>query len=309
MKPLIAIGLGTRDRPEMLKEALNSLINIHLPEEVDVLLIVCDNGSTDESFKVVQNLEEKTPFKVSYLKEERQGIAYMRNRILEKALDEKATYLAFFDDDETVDEDWLVELTNARIKYSAHVVQGRLEQKFPEISDSKIVKKFFPGDFNKNSGDDLNEAYTGNVIMDISFVVSNNLRFNHRFNLTGGSDSYFFRQMKKNGARIVYCKEAVATETIPESRASINWILSRFYRNGYTKYLMDVADYGKYKAFWMGFLYVFKSVKTCISVTFSSHKSIDEIKMKKLNRCLRAKGVLHAMFGVPFEEYTSIHGK
>ncbi|GAB4235994.1 MAG: hypothetical protein Tsb0034_10370 [Ekhidna sp.] len=292
----------------MLREAVESLIMMDVPTDFEMIFIVCDNGTTFDAYEIIGDLLRKIPFDSFLIKEENQGIAFMRNRILEEALTKGADYLAFFDDDEKVDKSWIIELTNAMLKYSANVIQGEVLQNFPEGVDTEILRRYYPGSFSEQTGKELNDAYTNNVIFDLSMIKSYNLRFSNRFNITGGSDSYFFRKLKSYGAKIVFCKEAIVTETIPKSKASIDWILSRYYRNGYTKHLMDVADYGKYKAFWVSFKYVFKSVKSCLSLLFSKSK-VDDWKMKKLNRCLRAKGMLHAMFGLPFKEYELIHGK
>jgi len=292
----------------MLEMVLESLVHLKVPEKTDVQMILCDNGSLRETKEIVQGFEKRLPFKVIFLKEEATGIVYMRNRILEKAINIGAAFLAFLDDDEEVDQNWLVRLDQVRVKFSAQVVQGNVQQQFPVVPNLDLLTKFFPGSFDKNTGDELNDAYTNNVLFDLSLVRLHGLRFNNRFNLTGGSDSFFFSQLKEKGARIVFAKDAVVTETIPISRANIEWVLFRFYRNGYTKYLMDVQRLGKLVAFRRAIKTVYKAFKECAfnKKTTAMQPQDESILLQK--KCLRAKGTFHALMGIPFTEYDVIHG-
>ncbi len=308
MKPLVTIGLGTRDRSEMLREALVSLENLVIPNEVSIQLLVCENGVSNTAEKIVVDLKQKLPFKVKFIIEEKEGIVYMRNRILDEAIKSESEMLAFFDDDEVVDKNWLVKLLEAKEKFSADIVQGHIIQNFPDVDNLDLVKEFFPGSFKKETGADLLEAYTNNVLFDLSLVRNSSIRFDAKFNLTGGSDSFFFSQLKKNSASIIFCKEAIVTEKIPTSRASIDWVLSRFYRNGYTKYHIDKMKFGKIRALTRGIQMVYRAVKKCVFTKKKTklEKTVEGILLQK--RCLRAKGTFHAMLGVPFAEYDVIHG-
>ncbi|MEP1094355.1 MAG: glycosyltransferase family 2 protein [Cyclobacteriaceae bacterium] len=308
MKPLIAIGLGTRDRPKMLSQILESFARLKLPEEVVVKLIICENGSSKEVKELVSEFEKKLPFEITFLQETVIGIVFMRNMILNEAINNGSSFLAFVDDDEQVDPHWLVRLEEARVKFSADVVQGHVEQHFPLVPNLDLLQKFFPGSFDKNTGDELDVAYTNNVLFDVSLVRNLGLRFNERFNLTGGSDSFFFSQLKEKGARIVFCKEAIVTETVPESRANIEWVLSRTYRNGYTRYLMSVEKLGKTRAFLKGLKTVFKVLECYMMKRSRLGKQPSEQDISVQRKCLRAKGKFDAMIGVPFTEYHVMHG-
>ncbi|WP_420317649.1 glycosyltransferase [Ekhidna sp.] len=308
MKPLIAIGLGTKERPKMLEQALESLSRIHIPSDLEVILLVCENGSSSSALEIVEKYQSKLPFPASYIKEERVGIVYMRNAILDEARKANVGFLAFFDDDEVVKEDWLVQINNARIKYHADVIQGYVEQKFISDDVDNIVVKHFPGSLDIHSGAELEVASTRNVLIDLSIVYKYDVRFNNRFNLTGGSDTLFFMQLKNKGARIFFCREAEASETIPSSRSTIEWLLSRCFRNGFSKYLISMEIHGKPKAIWIELGYLFKSIRTVLVILFLRKKPVDEPGFQRWKRYNRAKGVLYAMMGVPFAEYKQIHG-
>ena len=95
----ITVGIITRNRSKDLKEMLSSLTNQIRP--ADEVLIV-DNGSTDQTRKVVESFENKLPISYYFLQEA--SIPRARNRVLEKAKNE---IIAFTDDDCMVDPGWL----------------------------------------------------------------------------------------------------------------------------------------------------------------------------------------------------------
>ena len=291
----------------MLRRALESLGELHVPDQVEVELIVCENGNENAIYEAVEDARTRLSFELHFLREQTLGIAFMRNRILKEAIRRDATFLAFFDDDEVVNRDWLLNLFKTQLIYEADVVQGHLEQHFEtEVSD--LVRKNFPGSFSKKTGDQLDVAYTGNVLFSLRLVKEADLLFDSRLSMTGGSDSLFFMELYDLGAKIVFCKEAVATETIPASRASIEWLLSRSYRNGYVKYLIDLELNGKEAAWKNGLRYLWRSIKTVMIVKGMNVEKTSLGGFSRWKRYQLALGTFDAMRKKPFSEYQSTHG-
>jgi hypothetical protein len=95
----ITVGIITRNRSKDLKEMLSSLTKqIRSADEV----LIVDNGSTDQTRKVVESFENKIPISYYFLPEA--SIPGARNLVLEKAKNE---IIAFTDDDCIVDPGWL----------------------------------------------------------------------------------------------------------------------------------------------------------------------------------------------------------
>lgn len=308
MKHSVIIGLGTKNRPKMLEQALESLVAMNVPDGVEVRLIVCENGKLESCRSIVEEFHNRVSFGVSYLREERDGIVFMRNRILGEAMKANPDYLAFFDDDETVTPNWLIALYNTSQMYAADVVQGHVDQRFPQVQGIELIRRFFPGSFDACTGGELQQAFTNNVLFKAEWVRVHHLKFNERFNLTGGSDSFFFSTLKEMGAKIVFSKEAVVVEDVPESRANIEWIFSRAYRNGYVRFLMNVERYGKVRASIKAVKMVYKPLLICLFQRDKDRHLNNEGDILKMKRCLKAKGMYHAMRGIQFAEYTFIHG-
>ncbi|MFT4029245.1 MAG: glycosyltransferase [Protaetiibacter sp.] len=98
--PSISVIVCTRDRPEMLRDALTSIIAVDYP---DFTVIVVDNAPSTELTREL--IEREFAAKgVRYLREPRAGLATARNTGLLAAPGE---IVAFTDDDVLVDPGWL----------------------------------------------------------------------------------------------------------------------------------------------------------------------------------------------------------
>ena len=74
--PKVVIGVCTYNRCKDLRRLLQSLIKLDYP---NFEIIVVDNNSTDQTAQIVSGFE-----KVKYVFEEKQGLAYARNCLLNK---------------------------------------------------------------------------------------------------------------------------------------------------------------------------------------------------------------------------------
>ena len=119
----IAICIATYQRPELLDALLQSLSRCTLPSGHAVEVRIIDNDAEGsarervESFRTVASQFSK----VHYTIEPRQNIAHARNRAIEMG---SADAYVFVDDDETVRQDWLVELVACAERHQADAVFG-----------------------------------------------------------------------------------------------------------------------------------------------------------------------------------------
>lgn len=305
-KPLVIIGLATYQRPSMLHAALLSLTHLQLPAEMKVILILCENSDDDGSEILINQMKEAFKFEVLFIRESQKGIVHTRNRILDESLKLGASYLTFFDDDERVSPNWLVANLHCLQSNKAQVVQGRVESIFPSSESLGEFKTEFPSSPKLPSGSLLEEAFTGNVIMDLHFVNTKQIRFNPKLNNSGGSDSLFFRQLYKKGAKIVFCNEAVIEETIPESRSNLEWLAHRKYRDGYCSILMHKLM-GKWSIY---FSEILRHTKNYYK--FRRLLKTDLPPDKRIHYrfvMLEALGGIHAFLGKKINYYNKIHGE
>ena len=94
--PSISVVICTRDRTDLLKGALEALLALDYPHRE---IIVIDNAPANSS-----TAEYVAPLPVRYVKEERPGLDWARNRGIAEARHE---IIAFTDDDARPDRGWL----------------------------------------------------------------------------------------------------------------------------------------------------------------------------------------------------------
>jgi GT2 family glycosyltransferase len=116
--PHITVVVCTRERPGALARCLDSLLTQRYP---DFAVLVVDNApATDATAEVVRSAARRGP--VDYLVEPRAGLSFARNAAVAEM---PGRILAWIDDDEAADPDWLAEVARALADHpTADVVSG-----------------------------------------------------------------------------------------------------------------------------------------------------------------------------------------
>ncbi|MEX2382391.1 MAG: glycosyltransferase [Opitutales bacterium] len=107
--PTLTVAICTRDRPERLARCLNALRTIHdrpLGRSSLLEILVIDNNPSDERTRKLAAAASG----VRYVREPLPGLDFARNRALREA---KGEWIAYLDDDVTVDSQWLEGLWEA----------------------------------------------------------------------------------------------------------------------------------------------------------------------------------------------------
>lgn len=106
--PLVSIVISTRERAQSLSNTLNSILALDYPS-FEVILV--DNApktnATREYFNYIRPRFIRHNINLRYIREDTPGLAVAHNRGLEMV---RSPYVAFTDDDVTVDRNWLVEI-------------------------------------------------------------------------------------------------------------------------------------------------------------------------------------------------------
>ena len=119
--PLISIIVPTYNRSELLRRAINSLLQQETEGKFSYEIIIIDDASTDETREVIGKTIKRSPRLVRYVKGEGKGYTCALNRGLAESHGE---WLALFDDDELADPDWLKELYTFAVHIGAQCVGG-----------------------------------------------------------------------------------------------------------------------------------------------------------------------------------------
>jgi succinoglycan biosynthesis protein ExoM len=240
----ILISCCTCKRPNMLKQSLASISNMLLPENIKIEILVIDNDKEASGKIIVKEFQNNFPIKINYFIEDQRGISNARNRLLKESLKLGASHIALFDDDEILDENWLISHANYYGQNpDALIVSGptynKFQKKYPEyIEKNKVFKQ----STTKKTGLIRDYCASGNVFFPTAITRESNIYFDNSHVFMGGEDGDFFARASKAGYTIVWNNDAINYEMIGDERANIKWILNRSYYNGYSGYFLKFKD-------------------------------------------------------------------
>ena len=217
----------TYKRPAMLAMALNSLVAqqcLHdLAVELSVLVVDNDAGRSGEA--TFQEFARAYDLPARYVSEPANGLSFARNRALAESAE--MDLLAFLDDDEVADPEWLHRMIQAMDQYGADVVAGPVRPLLMSGSPKWIERGDFFASVERSDGAALAHVATDNVMMRPS--VFRHFRFDEGFNASGGEDTHFFLRVHEAGLRMVWAQGAWVATWVPPERANARWILGRAY--------------------------------------------------------------------------------
>lgn len=213
----VAIAICTRERPQMLRRLLDSIVTMNKPHDLELFVIVVENGSVMISENIVSEFSDT--LNIDYSIEQKLGLVYARNTAIEKCLETNADWVAFVDDDEWIDCEWLMEMMRATQIYRKHIAfAGPINRIDPESAT-----KWFPGHKTAHgkTGSKVWNVGTGNILFNRCVYATEgySMRFDERFNLSGGEDTFLFLSMRKKNVPIIWVQDALCSENVLPSRA------------------------------------------------------------------------------------------
>lgn len=272
----LAICIPTYKRLFLLKGLIISILNCNIDKSLieNVNIIVVDNDIDRSAEDIENELSEsiKGVFKLNYYNYPLKGLSNVRNELIAKALLLNPDFLVFIDDDEYVTGEWLNELLRVITRNSGDMAIGPVLSVFNTKISRYISYWFRRSDYSDNT--ELKYIRTGNLIINAKSILKYEVRFDERFNRTGSEDTYFGIQMLKKGATCFWASNAVAYEVIPETRATLKWLIRRKYRAATTVIFIRKLEkdyFGITKKFLGSFFYIFSGIAALIILPFPVH--------------------------------------
>lgn len=226
-KILVSVAMCTYKRDHVVK-TIDSVAKLHLNDEYKIEIIVVDNDpKTSARERVALSIQKYRHLKIKYISEPRKNISHARNACIENSSGE---WIAFIDDDEVADENWLSNLLISAHKYKADVVLGRVVPIYPESTPQWIIDGNFFQRKRLPTGSELTSCGGGTTLLNAKALGS--LRFDPIFGLTGGEDVDLFHRVHLQGAKIIYSDEAFLYEPVEEKRLNFKYLWSRRYGIG-----------------------------------------------------------------------------
>jgi glycosyltransferase involved in cell wall biosynthesis len=232
--PVVCICIATHRRPTHLEETLKSIAALRFTKNPmpEVHVIVVENDTEQLGLPAINAMRALMPWPIEYRVERQPGISFTRNTLVQLASDAAADLIAFIDDDELAEPQWLDELLAIRSDHGADAVLGPVLPRFESAPPPWLAAGFARRRHTTGSLVDSTEFRTGNVLLETSILREIEGPFDPAFALTGGSDAFLGREIEKRGARFIWADEAIIHETVPRSRATLGWFLRRRFRTG-----------------------------------------------------------------------------
>lgn len=127
---------------DYLEECLESLYNI---KNIELEIILVNDGSKDNSFKIMEKFKDMYPEKTVLINKENGGLSSARNAGMKAAVGE---YISFIDSDDFIDVDEFERFFKEGQKDKLDVIVGNMRYYTPE----KTGDPLFRSDMIKNSG-------------------------------------------------------------------------------------------------------------------------------------------------------------
>ncbi|HYH45416.1 MAG TPA: glycosyltransferase [Thermoanaerobaculia bacterium] len=238
---MVAVCVCTCRRPEGLARLLERLALAGLGTLApghDVRLVVVDNAPDGRAELLCAQHRPRLGVPLTFAVEPVRGISMARNRAVATALDLGADLLAFIDDDDLPEPDWLVRLLERQCQTGAELVFGLASAPL-----DLAVPSWLHGlnDFRPRSLDPLNRyglpaaAGSCNVLLHRRLVEAlsvDGVLFLPELALTGGSDSELFVRARRQGFRTATAPLSRVVTGADSGRQTLRGVLRRHYRYG-----------------------------------------------------------------------------
>ncbi len=236
----VAVCTVTYHRPDGLRRLLEAIAGLAFSAQPipEVTVVVVDNVAERPMESLVDSFRPLCRWPLIYGCEPVAGVSSARNRALQ-LVPADSEFIAFIDDDEVPEPQWLDELLATAERFGADMVQGPVRPVFErEPAPWMAAGSFYEiGPF--EDGAPVRSLGAGNCLIRTDMLRSLGLTFDMRFNRTGGEDEDFFGRAIRAGHRAVASGRAVVHETIPADRMRVGWLLRRWFRMGNTLAAID----------------------------------------------------------------------
>lgn len=244
----VVVGICTCNRLDLLSRVLERLEQIELGalNAQNVWIVVVDNYPNGAVKALCERAADKLPVPLIFLEERRRGISFARNRIVRETLALDAHCLAFIDDDDLPEPDWLVHLLDRLSETKADIIMGNRVYEVPENAAYCVKDRLKqPGMTNstktwKNNGLP-HQLSTCNVLIQrrvLEYMSRVGHVFDPVFALMGGGDADFFCRARLAGFQFARAEKSFIQFRVWEHRATLKGVLHRKFKGGFSQGLL-----------------------------------------------------------------------
>ena len=243
----LSVVIPTYNRAALLERTLTSLFSFRPPAELDVVVVVVNNRSSDNTAEVSRR------FPVQYLYEEKPGRSNALNAGISSSTSE---LIAMIDDDEEITSSWYVRIAEAFRKQDVDYIGGPYWPKFeispPRWLDHKlhgVVGWLDFGDEPKEYGPDFPGLLLGGNAVIRREVINKVGPYNTAIGRRGtrlmtGEDDEMYKRLQGVGARGMYYPDLAVYHWIPAARLSKSYVRRWTFWDGVSDGIRDRQNGG-----------------------------------------------------------------
>lgn len=246
----VSVVICTYNRAQMLREALQYLICQQMDGKFSYELLVVDDGSTDITKEVVEEFASSSEVPVRHVNGEGRGYTHALNVGIAES---RGEWIAFFDDDQQTDSNWLKELFVTATEAGAHMAGGPIVL---AMSDAELLKlgprvRALRGEY-PPVGDAILRNSNGPPLPGggnrlIKRMVFDSIGHYDEKMLTGGCDRDLVVRARAAGFGNVWSPKAVVRHLVPPYRLELDHIRWSCLQGGCAFAYIDWKRWGKWK--------------------------------------------------------------
>ena len=240
----LVVAICTYRRPDGLARLLDALTALEPPvespgqapgaapvrlgEALDVVVI--DNDAAGAGLALArERAGTGYAYRLHAHLEPEPGLSAARNRAVAEALALGPDLVAFLDDDEWPERQWLAELVRVRAEYGADAVGGPTRPVFPEGTDAATrACAYYGADLGVPDGAACRLEAGGNFLTTrAALEAAGPPWFDPAWARTGGEDLAFFTALARRGGRMRWAARAVVHEPVAPERLGADWLRAR----------------------------------------------------------------------------------
>ena len=220
----LSVIICTFNRSASLKRTLESITASFIPNDLRWELLIVDNNSKDNTKEIVESFQKSCPFRILYIKEEKQGLSHARNRGVRES---KGRLIAFTDDDTVVDKKWVATIIKTFAEHNALCIGGKIipvwEKPPPRWLSEELHDRLALLDY----GDvpfllikpliwGANLAVRSEAFKKYGLFSTDRGRLPNK--LYSGEETYFLSKLLDGGETILYMPDAIVKHCISAER-------------------------------------------------------------------------------------------
>ena len=243
MNKSLSIIVPAYDRPDLLRETLQSILQLRVPADVTAEVLVVLSMRMQDTVAVVTAAQAQATLPLRLVPERQPGLSNARNQGMEEA---SGDHLAYFDDDILVSKDWIQGYFEAVERQAADCVVGPVSPRYcaeiPAYISREVLDSILSVYSRKGGELKLLNAEVAHEIPGCNFGVRRQVArevggFSPRFGragsvIVGGDDFEFGQRLVAAGKRVAYQPLCAIDHAITTEKFSKSWLRRRWHGAG-----------------------------------------------------------------------------